>query len=342
MLKNLSILLILGFFTASFITLNGCGDDKTDPESSGQNTELYTKDDAGERVKLVLKPQEKDTLKYKMVAKSTETERSTDGNAESVTIEQEISYYYTQIVDRVEETAVTYKMQYDSIVIVSKIQSPDSTVSIVYNSNVKDSVYNFPDFIQFNGSIAAPFYMRVSDKGTVLDLFGMEKIYENIFKALGDTLSANDKGVVQNSIGESMKAVLQQQFQKFPEDSSEVFRDSSWSTSYETQLSVFPVKNLLSYKVTDITEEDGNILVTLEASMNTEVMQKEVSEQNTKALLENIDAGGTGKIVYNLSGGYIKSKETETKIDAKIKLSQGSQSMTSDKTQTSSVNVQLL
>lgn len=342
MLKNLSILLILGFFTASLITLTGCGDDKTDPEVSGQNSDLYTKDDTGERVKLVLKPQEQDTLKYKMVAKSTETERSTEGQGQSITIEQEISYYYTQIVDRIEDAAVTYKMQYDSIVIVSKIQSPDSTVSIIYNSNVKDSVYNFPDFIQFNGSIGTPFYMRVSDKGTVLDLFGMEKIYENIFKALGDTLNASDKGVVQNSIGESMKAVLQQQFQKFPEDSSEVFRDSSWSTSYETQLSLFPVKNLLSYKITDIKEENGNILVTFDASMTTEVIKKEISEQNTKALLESIDAGGTGKIVYNLSGGYIQSKETETKIDAKIKLSQGSQSVTSDKTQTSSVNVQLL
>jgi hypothetical protein len=232
-------------------------------------------------------------------------------------------------------------MQYDSILIVSKIQSQDSTVTILYNSNVKDSVYNFPDFIQFNATIGTPFYMRVSDKGTVLDLYGMEKVYENIFKALGDTLGPNDKAMVENSIGESMKAVLQQQFQKFP-DSNEVYKDSSWTSSYETQLSVFPVKNILGYKVTDIKEENGHIIVSIDASLATEVMKKEIMEKQTKALLETIDAGGQGTVTYDLSRGCITNKQTQTSIKAKIKLSQGSQSLTSDKIQTSSVLVQLL
>jgi hypothetical protein len=183
--------------------------------------------------------------------------------------------------------------------------------------------------------------MRVSDKGTVLDLYGMEKVYENIFKALGDTLSASDKSMVESSIGESMKAVLQQQFQKFP-DSNEVYKDSSWTSSYETQLSIFPVKNILGYKIVDIQEENGSIIVTIDASLATEVIKKEVMEQQTKAVLESIDAGGTGKVVYNLSRGCIKSKQTQTTINAKIKLSQGSQSLSTDKTQSSSVLVELL
>ena len=43
----------------------------------------------------------------------------------------------------VQDNAISYKMQYDSILIVSKVQSKDSTVTILYNSNKKDSVYNY-------------------------------------------------------------------------------------------------------------------------------------------------------------------------------------------------------
>jgi hypothetical protein len=342
MIKNLGLTIMTVLLTVSVVTsvtMMGCGDSNNQNQTSGQNSDLLIKDDKGERVKLVIKPQEKDTLRYKMVAKSTETEKGSPEEG-SISVEQEISYYYSQVVDRVEENAVSYRMQYDSIQIVSKIQSKDSTVTIVYNSNVKDSIYNFPDFVQFNATIGAPFYMRVSDKGTVLDLYGMEKVYENIFKALGDTLSANDKAMVENSIGESMKAVLQQQFQKFP-DSGEVYKDSSWTSSYETQLSLFPVKNILGYKIIDIKEEDGHIIVTIDASLATEVIQKEIMEQQTKAVLESIDAGGTGKVVYDLSRGCIKTKQTQTNINAKIKLSQGAQSLSTDKTQTSSVLVEL-
>ncbi|MCB0721616.1 MAG: hypothetical protein KDC42_04845 [Ignavibacteriae bacterium] len=341
MIKNLGLLAVAAVLTVSLVTMMSCGDSTKENQSSGKNSDLLIKDDKGEKVKLLIKPQEKDTLRYKMVAKQSETEKGTTEKEGSITVEQEISYYYSQVVDRVEDNAVSYRMQYDSIQIVSKIQSPDSTVTIIYNSNVKDSIYNYPDFIQFNATIGTPFYMRVSDKGTVLDLYGMEKIYDNIYKALGDTLSPNDKSVVQNSIGESMKAVLQQQFQKFP-DSNEVYKDSSWTSSYETQLSVFPVKNILGYKITDIKEEDGNILITIDASLSTEVIKKEITEKNTKAVLDNLEAKGSGTIIYNLSRGCIKSKQTQTDLKAKVTLSQGSQSLTTDKDQTSSVIVERL
>ena len=183
--------------------------------------------------------------------------------------------------------------------------------------------------------------MRVSNKGNVLDLYGMEKVYDNIFKGLGDTLSENDKAVVQNSIGESMKAVLQQQFQKFPEV-TKFTKTRAGQHHMKHGLWVFPVKNILGYKVSDIKDDNGNIIITIDASLSTEVIKKEITEKKTKAVLESIDAGGTGTIVFDLSRGCIKNKQTQTSIKAKIKLSQGSQSLTSDKTQTSSVLVQLL
>ena len=80
MIKNLSLAAITVILTVSLVTMMSCGDSKKDNNTtSGKSSDLVTKDDKGQN-KPGCKPQENDTLRYKMVAKSTETENGATDN----------------------------------------------------------------------------------------------------------------------------------------------------------------------------------------------------------------------------------------------------------------------
>jgi hypothetical protein len=337
-LKNLIFLLTLIFF------INGCG--KDDPEddttSGGKNEDLLIKDESGTRVNLMLKPAKGDIFNYKMVAVTSSTEKGPQTGDMEIVTNQTINYFYSEeVYDATDAGIVTYKARFDSIIINSDVSSGDSSVSIVYNSNIKDSVYNMPDFLQYNSIMGEEFFMRVDPQGEITEVYGMEKVYENMFKLLGDTLNQEQKSAIRESFSsESIKAVLQQQFQMFPQQ--EIALDSSWTRSYETSFMVFPVRNLLNYKLTEVREENDEIIITVEGSMAIEFIDKEFKEDRVTYTVEDAKTGGTGKVIFNLSKGAIVNKETQTNIDMQLRLSAGGQSAKATQNITTSLKVDLL
>ncbi len=319
------------FLTA--IILQGCNkdsktDNKTTTSSSGQNSDLIKKDGNVEKVTLAMKPKKGDKFVYKMIAKTTSQENSPLTQDKDITSDQVINYFYSMEVTESSADVSTYKAKYDSINIVSTVKSGDSSLVIKYNSNIKDSIYNKPDFIQYNAIINEDFFLRVSSKGEISDIYGLEKIYTKMFKALGDTLKDSDKNEIKESFGNNaIKSVMQQQFQLFPD--TEVVRDSSWTRSYDTQLMIFPVKNNLSYKIKDIQNQNGDNIVVIDATLSIAFDQKEINEKDVKYQISDMDTGGKGTISFNLSRGCIVKKETNTKVDATMKISSKGQSMKS-------------
>lgn len=316
------------------VLMNGCGnnenkDPKTgDKTSSGANSDLLIKDDKGTRVNLQLKPKKGEVFKYKMNAKTTSKEKSPLTEEKELTSLQDIFYYYTEEVNDISSSGIiTYKIKFDSITISSTVSTADSSASLTYNSNIKDSIWSKPDFIQYNSIMGEEFYARVSPQGEISEIYGLEKVYENMFKSLGgDTLSTEQKESLKSSFGnEAIKAVIQQQFQMFPQ--AEVYQDSTWVRSYDTQMMIFPVKNILSYKLKDIKEENGQVLLTIDAELAVDIMQKEIKEKQMSYKIEDSKTGGKGVIVFNLTKGCVSSKETGTNLEMGIKISAGGQSM---------------
>lgn len=341
-LKNSISVLILA------VLLSGCGnkDEKTgDKEKSDKsgaaNSDLVVKDDKGTKVTLTLKPKKGDVLKYKMNAKTTSKEKSPLTDNREVTSTQDINYYYTEEVNEIASNGiVTFKIKFDSINIVSSASSGDSSMSVKYNSNVKDSMYSQPDFIQYNSIINEEFYARVSPQGEISEVYGLEKIYENMIKALGDTLSMEQKESIKDSFGkDAIKAVLQQQFQMFPQ--SEVYKDSTWTRSYDTQILIFPVKNILSYKLKDVKEENSQYMLTIDAELAVDIMEKEVKDKKMSYSVEDSKTGGKGLIVYNLSRGCVQSKETSTNLEMNVKISAAGQSIKTLQTVATELKVSL-
>jgi hypothetical protein len=348
MLRKLSAPSMLIIFAFVVISYSGCDKKETDnkevsnSKGSGETSELLKKDEKGTKVNLIVKPKKGDVFRYKINAKTSSSEKSPLTGDKEMSSDQDINYFYTEEVNDISSAGiVTYKIRFDSINIVSGIKSADSSVSMTYNSNIKDSSYSKPEFLQYNAIMNEEFFARVSPQGEISDIYGLETVYEKIFKGLGDTLSPEQKNELKDSFGqEAIKAVIQQQFQMFPQ--SEVYKDSTWSRSYETQILIFPVKNILTYKISDIKEEKASTLLTIDADLAVEFMEKEFKDKGMTYKAEEISTGGRGKIVYDITKGCVVNKETSTNIDLGLKLSARGQSiMTSQKVKTE-LKVQLL
>lgn len=330
----------------SFLFIQGC-DDKKNEGSNGKgsdtvNADLITKDDNGTKVSLLLKPKVGDVLKYKMNAKTTSKENSPLTEGKELTSIQDINYYYTEeVTDITSAGIVSYKITFDSITIISNLASADSSVSLTYNSNIKDSIYSKPDFLQYNAIMAEDFYARVSQNGEISDIYGLEKVYEKMFKALGDTLSNDQKESLKDSFGrDAIKAVLQQQFQMFPE--AAVYVDSVWTRSYETQMLIFPVKNSLSYKLTEVKEENNQTILTIDADLAVDFIEKEIKDKQMSYKVEKAETGGKGLIVYNITKGCVTKKETSTNLKLDMKISAGNQSVNTTQDVTTELFVTLI
>lgn len=341
MSKRFLPVVIIIFILSGLITLQSCGKKEGEGKDTSKTSAGTSDLIKGDRITLKMVPKKGEIFRYTMVAKTGQKENSAMTDKKDVTQDQTIFYNYSQEVNDVSDGVITYKVKFDSIRVVTGITMKDSTMGVTYNSNVKDSMYSKPDFIQYNSIIGENFFIRVTSKGEINDVYGLEKVYEKMFKAFGDTLKEADKQQVKESFGnDAIKSVLQQQFQIFPEN--EVVKDSAWTRSYDTQLLVFPGRNSLSYKITDVKTENGETILTIDADLSTSLLKDEVKDKQATYKVENSSFNGKGTILFNLTKGCVVKKETTTKIDLTLKLSGGGQSMESTQNVTTNMTVNLI
>jgi hypothetical protein len=343
MYRKYSYLAVALLITVSLLTLSSCNkkeETSTDTKKTTGNEYVKT-DEKGQKVLMKIAPKVGEKFRYKMTAKTSSTENSPGTQGNDVTSEQSMTYYYSQEVAEISSSGyITYKMKYDSIIISEKITANDSSISQTYNSNIKDSVSNQMDFVQYNALAGQEFKFRISPKGEISEVIELEQIHEKIFKALGDTLKPDDKAKIKESMGsDALKAIIQNQFQKFPD--VEIYKDSSWSFSNETNLSVFPIKNILSYKLKDIKTEK-NIIAEIEATLGIEFISKDEKQMGMSIKLINEEAGGKGTVSFDLTRGCVIKKETSTSINMDLKLSAKGQSANSKQTLKTNLLVELL
>lgn len=321
------------------VYIYGCGD-KKDDKTKINTTDLVKKDSVTGKEKVTLKYVVKkgDIMRYKMVAKTSNMEKSPSTENKEVTQNNEINYYYSKEVTEIDAGGViSFKVNFDSITISSQMDDQ----GIKYNSNVNDSIKQNPAFMQYNAVINNPFYIRVSSGGEISDVYGLEKVYENLFKSLGDTLKESDKQSIKEQFGEeSIKEILQQEYQIAPPNPISV--DSSWTKSYTTTLIFFEVVNNAKYVLKSVENKDGQSIANIEAMLNVEFKNKEVTEKGMKVAIENSETGGSGKISINLNRGCVVSKETTTNLKLVLKLSAQGQTANSTQGVVTNLSLQLL
>lgn len=321
----------------------GCGDkkdEKTGNNNNNTSTDLIKKDSVSGKemvqLKYVVKKGEK--FNYKMVAKTSNMEKSPATEDKEVKQDNEINYFYSKEVSDVDASGIiSFRMNFDSITISSSMGDQ----SIKYNSNLNDSIRNNPAFLQYNAVINNPFFIRVNPAGEITEVYGMEKIYEVLFKALGDTLKEADKQQIKESFGEeSIKEILQQEYQVCPP--APIAVDSNWTKSFNTTVLFFEVVNNAKYTLKSIEDKNGQKIANVEALLVVEFKTKEVKEKGMTVKVENAETSGNGKISLNLNRGCITYKETNTNLKLDMKLSAQGQSANSSQAVTTNLTVTLL
>ncbi len=337
-------ILIIGIFVLSAIIFSiGCGkkdDSAIDGKTDSVAAQLITKDSVTGQEKVTLKyiVKKGDKFSYKLIAKTANSEKSPATNDKEMKQENVINYFYTKEVTEVDNSGIiTYKTQFDSITINASLEGE----SISYNSNINDSNKNNPAFFQYNAVINEPFYLRVSPYGEITDVYGLEKVYENLFKSLGDTLKESEKATIKETFGrESIKEIMQQEYQICPKE--EVITDSSWVKANSSAILFFETLNNAKYTFKGIEYKDNHAFANIESQLLVEFKNREAKEQGMKVTLVSSETTGTGKIQMDLSRGCVAYKQTDIVIKVQLKLSAGGQTANSDQGVETSLTVMLL
>lgn len=333
----------IAVFVSFLIYFTGCTkkDDKTDvnKNDTSKSSQLIKKDSVTGKQKVFLKyePKKGDIFRYRMTAKNTNSEKSFATENKEVTDNDESSYYYTKEVQDVDQSGIiTFKVTFDSIMV--SMNSGDK--SIAYNSNVNDTIKSKPAFIQYNAVIKEPFFVRVKPEGDISDVYGLEKIQDNLFKALGDTLKEADKSQIREQNKGQIQGILQQEYQTFPKQ--EVFMDSSWTKSMESQVLVFDVQNNAKYTLKGIENKNNQNFANIDATLDIVFINREVKEKGVKLNIENAETNGTGKIVFNIDRGCVTSKETSITLSVQMKMAAQGQSANSEQKLITNLSITLL
>jgi len=344
MLKKVIPITLAGMLII-FVLITSCKKESEISETDSLKIKEPISVDTIKQLDLVIKPALGQQFRYKMSEKRSIEQKSPNAKPNYLKAENILTYYYTHDVFQIEDDGtINYKMKFDSINIISSKTIGETTLSETYNSNVKDSVYEKLDYIQYNAIVGQDFKVRVTNKGDVKDIYAIEKIHNNL-KNRVDNLNPEDKKIIKEAPSEEefklvIKAAVQKQFQKFPENI--VKMDSLWESSYDDVYEVFPVKNNISYKILKLQNINGDLVVTLEGKLLIEFVKKEIKDKSARVKIEVNEAGGTSTIVFNLSKGTMNRKETLIILDAKTRLSAGSQSQELSEKENNTLTIELL
>jgi len=322
MIKKITFISVFFIIFISFVSCNKEEIGKTLSSSANRNEDLIVKDEKGEKIILKFKPEVGDKFKYKLKIEQNSTDKSSLNKNKEVKTSQILELYYTNEVTEINESGIiTFKVNYDSVKMDLSAVSPDSSITMSYNSNNKDEKSKNKDFMLFDALVGKDFKARVTNSGEVTTLYDLEKVFEYIYKEYGDTLKSTDKEIVRKSIEDELKELIQSQFQVLPE--KEVYKDSSWSFNQEAALGSFPAENVLTYKIASIDKTDNGIIIGLDASLDFKVIENSFKDKSTglSYKLEDVKGEGSGKIEFNLSRGCISKKNTKKYLFAVISAS---------------------
>mgnify|MGYP005819023947 CR=1 FL=1 len=315
--------------------------DTTTTSDKKDNTDLVRKSGDNIFVTLKLKPKVGDTHSYKMLISQSASQVSEFTKNKEVSSIQDMEYYFTMKVSDInDEGVITYKVNYDSIKVKYSENNPDNPFELAYNSNIKDTVYSMQEFMTYNAMIGNEFKIRVTPLAEIKEVIEMDKIENRITKEFGDTLKSDEKSKIIEALKNQLKEVIQSQFQIF--SNKELAKDSSWTFTQQSSVGSFPIENIMTYKVTDIQQQEDVTKVNITANLDFKVLEKNIKEQQITMSLENESGTGSGNVLFNLSNGTVEKKQYEKSLSSTIKMSVKGQSAQAKRKDSISYTLELI
>lgn len=270
------------------------------------------------------KPKVGDVFKHRAEKYNKVSEEITVPKPDKIISESKGLYFTTlEVVEIGESGVITFKARFDSLLVEQTSQLKDSTVSIKYNSNIKDTSILTVETVLFDNLVGNNFKIRVSENGEILDTYETEKIIDNVLlffknskdertKEITDELNKSEdvynqqKQLLKGDVSNTITSVFSQIVQELPKGT--VPKDSTWTKIQKDEKSLFNEQLIVNYSITDVKSDDKDALVTIGAVMTSDYDSKPVKDKKmgVTVSLEDFEAKGSGKLIIDFNRGVVK------------------------------------
>jgi hypothetical protein len=316
-MKYFSCLLVI------FIFFNGCGE-KTE-EKPVDTKSLMTYDTSDVKTTAIDDPNQSFFLRYKfrkdkeyryrIAALSENTQSIKFDTTISQKIKQNAIYILSlKPLEIEEDSTIEISCSFTSI----KIDAQINGQSFSYQSGVTKDSLELMKYSLYESILNNPFTVRINKLGEILEVYRVDRIINKFLELSGnkDSVTTEDKNFLKQEIVHgSITPTLTQIFRKVPD--IQVAKDSLWRYSQPAaSLPPFQIQNTNIYKIAALEKMEDDKIALLEASLETKISGKtEFTEQGISFEYKKPITEATGKVYFNVTGGYIQKSKTRTRLD---------------------------
>ena len=247
---------------------------------------------------LKFSPKKGDIFRYKLTQSSKVTqEGGMTANSNSV------QYFTQKVTDIKKDGRIELSIRYDSVIVNNLTVSPKMKNELRYDSRNKTDREN-EEFKQYNAIIGAEMTVLVRPNGEIEDIMGHKALLAKILGNKKDSVSAQQKEMLENQLKNEVYLVpLQQEFQ-FYNDNGEVDSSQSWFRENMIPIGgIFPAKSTINYKIENVREVNGKKIATISGNITTEISKKKLSQNSVEFVLKNSNISGVGKSMVDVEKG---------------------------------------
>lgn len=268
---------------------------------------------------------EGESVRYRLTTIST-TEQNVIASDSSMTeqIDQKITFIINFKPISVDQDSITeLECTFASINLYTKARGQEFN----YQSGSENDSAKKVQFAEYEALVNIPFNVRVSQLGTILEIYKVDKIMNRFLdlRGLSDSVDVQQKLLASQDLSSrSIKPLLTQIFREVPQHKMAI--DSTWSQKREPMpLMVFQVNSENRYKVAGLEMFNDDMLAVVSGSVNTTITGDQVrTDRGVTYTFDKPKSTASGKVYFNISKGLVQKSRTESRIEVGYKMEMAS------------------
>ncbi len=316
-MKYLFSAILLGLF------IIGCAEREEKSEVDSESH--YTFDTTDVATTTAENPDEEFYLKYAFERGKTYKYRLTNISQDYQTItadttfDQHVNQTIIYLIDlNVKDVDTDGTMEIECSFSSVKLDAEANDEKFEYHSGVTTDSMSVARFTDYEAIVKNPFFVRLSSKGEVLEVFKADKIVNKYLELKGytDSLGTEEKTLLRRDIIEgALKPILVQLFREVPQ--TKVAKDSSWFyTQPPSRFMIFTLQNTNTYNVANLEQLNNEKVAVINAGLDTKISgENKITDRGIKYDFKKPETTASGKIYFNVSKGFIQKSKTQTTVE---------------------------
>jgi hypothetical protein len=235
-----------------------------------------------------------------------------------------------EVISKDSSGEVDMKMKFNSVKIDGDL-GPQGKITFDSNNPADSAKKNMPAFMQFNVLIGNHYFVRLSSRGEVVEIYKIDIMLKKLFGPNPEKINENAKTQVRIGLESQLRSITQQIFQLLPE--GPVKMDSSWYRIYDEKLDVLDIQNKAIYTLKSVSKINNKDIAHIEGTLTSEAIGKRNFEnQGAKISYDKPEIKATGIADFDLGQGVVLKRDYSTTVSISMIVNQsGKQTKVSTK-----------